>query len=511
MTQWFQRIQSWLVMAAGGAAAFFAEFGLWQALALVVASMGAVNGLVRLMASGTRGPERIRWLLTRRTPMVGYRRLVNTTLDRIDRWLIPSDYVWRPETTEEARNPFGWPLLAFSLRLAFVYPTLLMIFFWLLGGEGRFGVEFVVLPGAVDAWVRPAAIGVIAIFTVSLVIEKILSSPAGLVLQLVSLGLAYTLAYAVSVGAAYAVAFVIVVVIAYTAAYAVSIAAAYAAAMPAAYAYAYAVSAPYAVAVEVVAAYATTVAAVAVAAVAVAVERTVTRAMVRGHGRAAHTLLIAGTLPVGFWAAWIAPPTEDNAFAAFLLFLLVLPLTNAVFDYVSFGVTRALMQRGAQKNMLVAFALGLADLAFALVMFTVLGTTLIAIVSAMNMVTAVPVVDFNAVFFDLGRPERRLDYYWLWAMLFSTLVPTLLHASLACFALTAFIPRVTRRSMLSLLTMENRDGFDDRVLRIGLTVQIWVSAVLPFLLLGGLVWAVLSLAPGVGVWYLGLFEALALG
>jgi hypothetical protein len=79
-----------------------------------------------------------------------------------------------------------------------------------------------------------------------------------------------------------------------------------------------------------------------------------------------------------------------------------------------------------------------------LVLFLALRATLVCIVSWMNVVAGVAFVDLGSLLAQAGDTSR---YWWLYAMLFSTALPTLIHLSAATLSLQAFLPLSWRERM----------------------------------------------------------------
>lgn len=123
-----------------------------------------------------------------------------------------------------------------------------------------------------------------------------------------------------------------------------------------------------------------------------------------------------------------------------LLFLGFLPLFNAPLDWLSLGVTRALLRRivAPGHRFWHSMLLGLVDLFLAvlflvLVAFSTLGG--IVLVNAFaHYAGAGPVVSLGDLWLQLstGRPGDNL---WIWLMLGSTLLPTFVHMLVAIMAL----------------------------------------------------------------------------
>jgi hypothetical protein len=136
-------------------------------------------------------------------------------------------------------------------------------------------------------------------------------------------------------------------------------------------------------------------------------------------------LIVAIKMPDDFGAG-----QRSRAVFVMLTFCL-LPLVNAVFDFASVGLTRYLLRLGLEQKRAAWRAVldGLGGIAI----FFALGCTLIAFVTFVVPADGVPLVDLTQLFADMRRAPG--DYIWLMVTLFSTLIPTLLHLSVAVLTL----------------------------------------------------------------------------
>lgn len=161
------------------------------------------------------------------------------------------------------------------------------------------------------------------------------------------------------------------------------------------------------------------------------------------------------------------------------LFFGVLPLLNAVFDALSFGATLALLQLGRRK---FRFLVGVIDFLLAIVLFLALGATLTFFVSLLNAVTGVDFVDLENLLRNASDFEA---YWWLYAMLFSTALPTLLHLMAIVLSWQSVLALPLRKRLADAITWA---GAGDTLFGIaasfGVALGLWLAAVIP---LGGLV------------------------
>ncbi len=137
-----------------------------------------------------------------------------------------------------------------------------------------------------------------------------------------------------------------------------------------------------------------------------------------------------------------------------MLTFCLLPLVNAVFDFASVGLTRYLLRLGLEQKRAAWPAVldGLGGIAI----FFALGCTLIAFVTFVVPADGVPLVDLTQLFADMRRAPG--DYIWLMVTLFSTLIPTLLHLSVAVLTLGLQYPAGVRNFVADLLERGEQSG-----------------------------------------------------
>ena len=193
-------------------------------------------------------------------------------------------------------------------------------------------------------------------------------------------------------------------------------------------------------------------------AVASAVAVAVATAEKRSSRQMAWRLLYCGVL-VALLIVAIKMPDDfgvgQRSRAVFvMLTFCLLPLVNAVFDFASVGLTRYLLRLGLEQKRAAWRAVldGLGGIAI----FFALGCTLIAFVTFVVPADGVPLVDLTQLFTDLRRAPG--DYIWLMIKLFSSLLPTLLHLSVAVLTLGLQYPAGVRNFVAGLLERGEHSG-----------------------------------------------------
>jgi hypothetical protein len=125
-----------------------------------------------------------------------------------------------------------------------------------------------------------------------------------------------------------------------------------------------------------------------------------------------------------------------NTYLELLVPLLFLPLVNAVFDWFSLAATRLLLATHLKldsrpKRLLLIFA----DIGLALALVPTLLIAVIATLQALESLGVGTNIDLATIITSLTTPaaslaeylERNAQYLWVFGMLLTTLVPTLIH------------------------------------------------------------------------------------
>ena len=152
-------------------------------------------------------------------------------------------------------------------------------------------------------------------------------------------------------------------------------------------------------------------------------------------------LVMAIKMPDDFGAG------QRNRAVFFMLTFGLLPLFNALFDFLSAGLTRYLLRLGLEQKRAVWRAIldGLGGIAI----FFALGCSLITFVTFVTPADGGPLVDLAQLFANLRTAPG--DYIWLMMTLFSTLLPTLVHLSLMLLTLALHSPAGCRNFVAGLL------------------------------------------------------------
>jgi len=151
-----------------------------------------------------------------------------------------------------------------------------------------------------------------------------------------------------------------------------------------------------------------------------------------------------------FGSNWLAasPAWQQNVGAA-LLFLPLLTLLNAPFDWFSLGLTRTLLRLGLEKQGWWPYAFAVIDVLIAIPMVLLLSCLLAVGIQGFDFVAlhhgaSAAILPLDAVFDDLQNNPWQWHLSWLYALLLTTILPSLINCTIACFAFFRALPWSTR-------------------------------------------------------------------
>ena len=345
---------------------------------------------------------------------------------RLDWWTTPRARD-EPDRIALAADPWSWPVLDAALRIALVYPLFLALMQAALGAPGAPIGGYALIPEDTPRWLAAVATCVIA----ALIVSRILATAT-------SKGVYEKLSMWLFLAAAAA---------------AVAVAAAFAGAVAAAFA-------------------------------GVAVLSRATAAGAR-RGLAGYLVFTAALFAAAFTAALIAP--ADTPAPVWIVGLAVLPLVNAVFDWLSYGATMWLLGRAHRKGGGWRLAAGLADLGLAVILMGLLSAALVTVLALIDRLRADTLIDVSVLLTGLRAAPG--ESWWLIAMVASTLVPTLAHLGLALLSGTTWVRAELWNRLLDQLDKQH-NVFTQFFGSLGFLLLAAAYLLVPAALLGGVIWLI---------------------
>ena len=365
-----------------------------------------------------------------------YTRLMTRWLDALDAWLSQDE---TERGLGPARRAFSHGLIQATMLLAAAYPILSLAAQWIAGSPMSLGDAPLAEAGSAGQRAFVAVWIILIIVLIGLFVRAernqsqarwpLLMSVLGTVLGGMYLAGRLYIPSPVAVAVAFAFAFAVAGAVAFAFAFAGAFA----------LAFAFAVVGAGGVAVAVAGAVAGAGAGAFAFALAFAVDR---------YNRGKSPLWWVGFLVILLFALTatillrdrIADAPLASMDAMVFAFLGAFPIFNALADFASIGLTRYLLRRGLSG---ASWRTALADLLGGGAIFAALGLSLVTWLHLVRLPDGAALLDLPGLFGGLRTTPG--DYWWLFFMLFSTLIPTLLHGMVAVFTLLIEYPVVLRR------------------------------------------------------------------
>ncbi len=162
--------------------------------------------------------------------------------------------------------------------------------------------------------------------------------------------------------------------------------------------------------------------------------------------------------------------------------------------------------RNADVGCVLARTASLIDVVAALILFTALGAALVLVVAGANWLAGVPLFPLAPLF--SGLRDDPAAYYWLFATLFSTIVPTAAHVIVAAFSLLILPFSATQRLPLN-RWVTGTDATAAILGPLSLGFAATLAVMLPVLLLYGLYVLAVLVWPQLAQGYLSIFTTIA--
>jgi hypothetical protein len=211
---------------------------------------------------------------------------------------------------------------------------------------------------------------------------------------------------------------------------------------------------------------------------------------------------------------WLSSKEDWATAGPTLLFLSLLTIINAAFDWTSLGLTRALLRRGLELRGWWPFLLAIVDALLAGFIIALLALTMVVGVQTFDYLAVhgggKAVLPLGPLFDGLAAHPEAPEYWWLYALLLSTMIPSLLNLVTGGTALTRAAPGMTTLLLRHMPAGRDVPAFD----------RAWVALVLTLQVAGGVVLgiaaqAVLAIAliryamPWIGLGLLDMARAVA--
>jgi hypothetical protein len=194
-------------------------------------------------------------------------------------------------------------------------------------------------------------------------------------------------------------------------------------------------------------------------------------------------------------AAVLSPLKIWELAGPLLLFLGLLTLLNAPFDWASLGLTRALLRRGLELGGWWPYILGLVDAALASVIIACLALVMVIGVQAFDELAVhgggKPVLPLDTLFDGIAQNPAAPEYWWAYALLLSTMIPSLVNLAIGGMAFTRGIPWLGRFLLLWIPEGKAIPEYRRQLAAIGVTTQMFAGAFLGIAAQAFLAWGLI--------------------
>jgi len=203
------------------------------------------------------------------------------------------------------------------------------------------------------------------------------------------------------------------------------------------------------------------------------------------------------TFLVCFADAWFLSHLDMwAAFGPMVLFLGLLTLINAPFDWLSLGLTRALMRRGLEREKWWPYLYAAIDALLASIVIALLAMAMVAGVQLFEDLTVhgggeriLPPMSEFLEFIEAhpGMPQ----YWWVYATLFSTMLPSLINLFIASVSLARGVPGVSSWLLDKVREGEAVPAYDRLLVAIVLALQGVAGFAIALVAQGFLFWVII--------------------
>ena len=181
-------------------------------------------------------------------------------------------------------------------------------------------------------------------------------------------------------------------------------------------------------------------------------------------------------------AAYLLSPFKTwGTVGPILLFVGLLTSLNAPFNWGSLGLTRALLRRGLELGGWWPYLLAIADAILAGVIAAALAITMVVGVQAFDGLAMLgggkpSILPLEPFFEGVAAHPTAPEYWWLYALLLSTMIPSLVNLAIGGASLIRGVPGLPRRLLRKMPVGKAVPAFDRAWMALVLTLQIFVGA-----------------------------------
>jgi hypothetical protein len=226
-------------------------------------------------------------------------------------------------------------------------------------------------------------------------------------------------------------------------------------------------------------------------------------------------LFIPGMILGCFGAAgWLSSVPIWQILGPLLLFLGLLTLLNAPFDWFSLGLTRALLRRGLELGGWGPYFLAIVDAALAAGVIVALTLAMVIGVQFFDAAGVhgggKAILPFDALLNGIAANPWAPEYWWIYVLLVSTMIPSLVNLVIGGTSLVRGVPGLPSLLLRFIPERGNVPKFNRAWIGTVLTTQVAAGAVLGIAAQVFLVWGIIGhIMPFFGLELLGMARDVA--
>ncbi|MDR3435831.1 hypothetical protein [Telmatospirillum sp.] len=143
---------------------------------------------------------------------------------------------------------------------------------------------------------------------------------------------------------------------------------------------------------------------------------------------------------------WVSQSAYWHQEGAVLLFLGLLTLINAPFDWLSLGITRGLLRRGLERDGLWPVLYAVLDVVISVAVIALLAVTMVFAIQLFNDVAMLrggpdaSILDVRDLLAGIAKTPGEPEFYWVYALLLSTLLPSMINLMIGAASFIRGVP-----------------------------------------------------------------------
>jgi hypothetical protein len=165
-----------------------------------------------------------------------------------------------------------------------------------------------------------------------------------------------------------------------------------------------------------------------------------------------------------------------------LLFLVLLTLINAPFDWASLGLTRALLRRGLELGGWWPYLLAVLDAILTAGIIALLAITMVLVVQTFDHLAehggGAPILPLHELFDGIAAHPASPEYWWLYALLLSSMIPSFINLMIGGASFLRGVPGLSSPLLRFMPGGKAVPPFDRSWIALVLAVQVFVGAFL---------------------------------